>query len=1232
MAVSIVTSGGGAISNGSPSVTFAGYVPALNDMILMFPSSQSTLALNASPSDWVNPLGSGVEVNGDAHGASVGYHWVTSGEVSGGTTTYTMTSWFGTETGYVHGVVLRGVDTSTPIDSINTTFDDGNAATPHLTATLTGANVGTGSLVVASVARDSTGAYGSTPAGWTDIQKTNTNQAKWTASRDALTSAGVDVTAASISPSAGDEYISITVALTPAADPSLLVNTSDSITVTESVQRRTENRIAVSDSATVSESKSLVIPSPPTVTLDTVDEEEFADDTPTLEFTGTDADGDDVTYEAQIGTDASFSAGGIADEYPSSNFNDSYTLQSGSRIAVGQSFTGVGGVLDTAYMRLNGSVFSASGNVTLQIYAHSGTFGTNSVATGSALATSDPINANTMSVTSNYVFTFTGANKVSLNSGTEYVLVLNYSGANILIAQLDTSSPTHAGNASNYVSSWTGDSGRDLIFGVSVDASLLIEASSATDPGFANEDDGGDSDPFTSGDQMSYTVQGGDALADGTYFWRVRGKDPSGTNTWGAWSETREFTVDTSAGGDLAINTSDSATVSENRSVIPSIMLAQSEAAFYEDGTETGSSIIDSGADSITRDVSGGDSNLQLRVRLQNNGAAGDSTDDYQLQYELNDSGTYVSVGGIVIDSYSESNYSVDTGALSPTLSFGQSITGDGATLTGAKFYVKKGGSPTGNLVAKIYAHSGTFGSSSVGTGSALATSDNFDVATLTTSLSVISLSFSGVNQISLGSGTRYVVTLDAAGVTFSGGSVVMGGDNSSPSHAGNASVCSGGFWFDDSSLDLCFYLTTSNRVLGYNSSNLTDGNATTNRLGSGSGSFVAGKISEDGLVDNLQITASNYTELLYSLTLESTALADTDTLDFRVLRNGATSTVNYAVTPRITIDSGGGDLSVNTSDSITVTESVQRMAENRISVSDTATITEAVQRDTTNRIAVSDTANITENRNILIPELLVSKSDTITVSESVQRLAENRIATSDSTTVSEALQRLVEGRVAVSDSLTVTEAVQRHTENRIAVSDTITATEAISLLIPELFLNVSDNATVTESVTASVSASGSYVVNVSDSVTLTESTTLDELVTVSRADSVTVSESTSIDVNQATPREVTVSDSVTITESLQNTGSTSLSTTDSVTITEGVDKLVENRVATTDTTTITESVGVSIQATATPTISVSDEVTVAEFRVVSVEGVVNPRKYYIDTKGNIYWLLNESIGLVEPI
>jgi len=95
--------------------------------------------------------------------------------------------------------------------------------------------------------------------------------------------------------------------------------------------------------------------------------------------------------------------------------------------------------------------------------------------------------------------------------------------------------------------------------------------------------------------------------------------------------------------------------------------------------------------------------------------------------------------------------------------------------------------------------------------------------------------------------------------------------------------------------------LTTSTTdVKAVDSTNLTDQAATTNRLGAGSGSFVAGLVSEDGLADNKQVTASNYSEFLYTVRLVAANLADNDVITFRVLRNG--STMTYTVTPQVTV------------------------------------------------------------------------------------------------------------------------------------------------------------------------------------------------------------------------------------------------------------------------------------------------------------------------------------------
>jgi len=109
-----------------------------------------------------------------------------------------------------------------------------------------------------------------------------------------------------------------------------------------------------------------------------------------------------------------------------------------------------------------------------------------------------------------------------------------------------------------------------------------------------------------------------------------------------------------------------------------------------------------------------------------------------------------------LIDFYSESNFSSQDG-LSSAYSTGhaQSFTcGFNCNLDSAKFYFSKGGSPTGNAYAKVYAHSGTYGTSSVPTGAALATSDAVDVSGLSAALNLKTFNFSGANRISLSAST----------------------------------------------------------------------------------------------------------------------------------------------------------------------------------------------------------------------------------------------------------------------------------------------------------------------------------------------------------------------------------------------------------------------------------------------------------------------------------------------
>jgi len=168
----------------------------------------------------------------------------------------------------------------------------------------------------------------------------------------------------------------------------------------------------------------------------------------------------------------------------------------------------------------------------------------------------------------------------------------------------------------------------------------------------------------------------------------------------------------------------------------------------------------------------------------------------------------------VVSDKYSEANQNTSNRVYSYTNNdyhaTGQSFMGNGGVLNAANFFLSKTGSPTGNGVAKIYAHTGTYGTSSLPTGSALATSDNFDVSTLSSSTpALITLKFSGVNKITLTNNTPYIVTFE-----YSGGSnndwVNIYKDTTTPTAAGNEvrfeDVSS---WVAVSGEDCCFYVFT---------------------------------------------------------------------------------------------------------------------------------------------------------------------------------------------------------------------------------------------------------------------------------------------------------------------------------------------------------------------------------------------------------------------------------------
>jgi len=173
----------------------------------------------------------------------------------------------------------------------------------------------------------------------------------------------------------------------------------------------------------------------------------------------------------------------------------------------------------------------------------------------------------------------------------------------------------------------------------------------------------------------------------------------------------------------------------------------------------------------------------------------------------------------VLIDSYSESNRNGEVNLQDehPSDEGGKASAGGQALttpatayhLTAVKFYLKKSGSPTGNLMAKVYSTTGTVGTDATPTGAALAESEAVDSSTVDSSdYELVTFNFIGSNQITLSASTDYFIDFEAHSANFDGSNYIIGGvDITAPTHAGNISYFVNGSWLAESAYDTCFYL-----------------------------------------------------------------------------------------------------------------------------------------------------------------------------------------------------------------------------------------------------------------------------------------------------------------------------------------------------------------------------------------------------------------------------------------
>ena len=360
-------------------------------------------------------------------------------------------------------------------------------------------------------------------------------------------------------------------------------------------------------------------------------------------------------------------------------------------------------------------------------------------------------------------------------------------------------------------------------------------------------------------------------------------------------------------------------------------LFTQGAYRFEEDGTETGSTQLGTESTALSRDVTS-NSNILLRVRLQEtNDGPGIFSDDYKLQYRVN-GGSWTDTGTGAVTNLASANLT-DGGATTNRLAAGSNsfVAGE----------ISETGTITDLLITRnnytnlLYAL--TLNSAS------LANSDTVEFQVLRNNATT-GITYSTVPTINVTKSAGAPALTQAAYNFYEDGSesasTAISATNSVPvgiSVNSDRNVllrarlqntnANAGAGTDDYKLQYrvnagAWTDTGTGAVTNFASGNLTDGNATTNRLGAGTNSFGAGEISEDGIVDDYAHPASNYTEHLYAITLVAASLANADSVEFRILKNNATTDMTYTSTPTIIAIKGGTD-STEISSSETITKPV---------------------------------------------------------------------------------------------------------------------------------------------------------------------------------------------------------------------------------------------------------------------------------------------------------------------
>lgn len=222
--------------------------------------------------------------------------------------------------------------------------------------------------------------------------------------------------------------------------------------------------------------------------------------------------------------------------------------------------------------------------------------------------------------------------------------------------------------------------------------------------------------------------------------------------------------------------------------------------------------------------------------------------------------------------------------------------------------------------------------------------------------------------------------------------------------------------------------------------------------------------------------------------------------------------------------------LEIQTSDSLTVSDDSSTMVALPVSVADSVTITATV-RHFSDLVIIRDRAIV----QVQAPEgfVYVQTSDTLTISDSATVGGIPNVATSDTVTLSDDVQvTLTDLEVGVQETVTVSDDPTVSTVEAggiaISVADAVTVSDTPQLY-EGLELSVQDGVTVSDTADASIGGAGDLAIAVSDGVWISDAPELFEHIGIAAADAVVISDAAYASISAISDLTIVTSDDVTV-------------------------------------------------------------------------------------------------------